>query len=430
LVAGTRGSVTLPRLDTRHHGGYGWWTPIESERTIVPEEDPLTLRLRHFIEVVRGETEPLIDGREGTRTLETTVAVKRAAATGEVVPVLTRARRRTPGPTNRECNEDGMNVRGHMLSISHLTALHATPPELVSAAAGAGFDAVGIRMWPAADEPAYPMLGDTPMMRETLARLADTGLRVLDVEVLRLRPDTGHDDAQRILDAGERLGARGVLVICNDPEETRLVERFRAVCEAAAERGMRACLEFMIFSSVRTLADAVRVIDRTAHPAAAILVDALHVQRSGATPADIAALPPAWLPYAQLCDGSFEPIRPPAEIALSEARTGRLLPGDGELPLRQLIDALPADAIGQNVGTTITALLPALFATVAPPGSDNIPLKVGGITFAVTVVAAIAAFTARETYRIHLNDLGHKEAVPIDKLEYVRLRAQTLARAG
>lgn len=192
MVAGTRGSVTLPRLDTRHHGGYGWWTPIESERTIVPEEDPLTLRLRHFIEVVRGETEPLIDGREGTRTLETTVAVKRAAATGEVVPVLTRVRRRTPpGPTNRECNEDGMNARGHMLSISHLTALHATPPELVSAAAGAGFDAVGIRVWPAADEPAYPMLGDTPMMRETLARLADTGLRVLDVEVLRLRPDTG-----------------------------------------------------------------------------------------------------------------------------------------------------------------------------------------------------------------------------------------------
>jgi MFS family permease len=89
-----------------------------------------------------------------------------------------------------------------------------------------------------------------------------------------------------------------------------------------------------------------------------------------------------------------------------------------------------AMAIGQNVGTTITALLPALFATVAPPGSDNIPLKVGGITFAVTVVVAIAAFTARETYRIHLNDLGHKEAVPIDKLEYVRLRAQTLARAG
>ena len=79
---------------------------------------------------------------------------------------------------------------GRLLSISHLTVLDAAPPELVTAAADAGFDAVGIRVWPAADEPAYPVLGDTPMIRETVARLADTGTRVLDVEVLRLGPDS------------------------------------------------------------------------------------------------------------------------------------------------------------------------------------------------------------------------------------------------
>jgi sugar phosphate isomerase/epimerase len=237
-----------------------------------------------------------------------------------------------------------MNAPRRLLSISHLTALDATPPELVSAAASAGFDAVGIRVWPAAVEPAYPMLGDTPMMRETLSRLADTGVLVLDVEVLRLRPDSRHDDALRILDAGARLGARGVLVICNDPDVARLVERFGAVCAAAAERGMRACLEFMIFSSVKTLTDAIRVLDRTAHPAAAILVDALHMQRAGVTPADVAALPPDLLPYAQLCDGPFEPVLPPEEVALTEARTGRLFPGDGEIPLRELVDALPPDA--------------------------------------------------------------------------------------
>jgi sugar phosphate isomerase/epimerase len=236
-----------------------------------------------------------------------------------------------------------MNAPRRLLSISHLTALNATPPELVSAAS-AGFDAVGIRVWPAGDEPAFPVLGDTPMMRDTLARLADTGVLVLDVEVLRLRPDSRHDDALRILDAGAQFGARGVLVICNDPDEARLVERFGAVCAAAAERGMRACLEFMIFSSVKTLTDAIRILDQTAHPAAAILVDALHMQRAGATPADVAALPPDLLPYAQLCDGPFEPVLPPEEVALTEARTGRLFPGDGEIPLRELIDALPPDA--------------------------------------------------------------------------------------
>jgi MFS family permease len=88
-----------------------------------------------------------------------------------------------------------------------------------------------------------------------------------------------------------------------------------------------------------------------------------------------------------------------------------------------------AMAISQNVGTTITALLPALFAAVAPPGSTNIPLTIGSITFAVTIIAAAAAMGARETYRIHMNDLGKSGAVPVPKEEYDRLRAQTMADA-
>jgi hypothetical protein len=84
-------------------------------------------------------------------------------------------------------------------------------------------------------------------------------------------------------------------------------------------------------------------------------------------------------------------------------------------------------AISQNVGTTITALLPALFATVAPPGSANIPLTIGAITFAVTIVAAVAAWSARETYRVHLNDLGDPAAGAVGKQDYDRMRAQVLA---
>ena len=93
-------------------------------------------------------------------------------------------------------------------------------------------------------------------------------------------------------------------------------------------------------------------------------------------------------------------------------------------PTRSRVSAM---AIAQNVGTLITALLPALFATVAPPGSTNIPLTVGSITLAVTIIAAIAAWSARETYRIPMSQLGEPDAVPIDKAEYDRLRAQTVA---
>jgi MFS family permease len=89
-----------------------------------------------------------------------------------------------------------------------------------------------------------------------------------------------------------------------------------------------------------------------------------------------------------------------------------------------------AMAIGQNIGTTITALLPALFALVAPPGSMNIPLKIGALTFIITIISAVAAMTARETYRIHLNDLGHPDAVPVSKQEYDQMRAQSVAAAG
>jgi MFS family permease len=88
-----------------------------------------------------------------------------------------------------------------------------------------------------------------------------------------------------------------------------------------------------------------------------------------------------------------------------------------------------AMAISQNIGTTITALLPALFAFVAPPGSANIPLTVGAIAFGVTVIAAGAAMSARETYRLALKDLGHLDAVPISKPDYDRMRAQSMIGA-
>ncbi|MEM5294582.1 MFS transporter [Burkholderia sp. JPY481] len=93
-------------------------------------------------------------------------------------------------------------------------------------------------------------------------------------------------------------------------------------------------------------------------------------------------------------------------------------------PTRSRVSAM---AIGQNIGTTITALLPALFAYVAPPGSHNVPLTIGAITFGITIVCAISAWSARENFRVRLSDLGEKNAVPMDKLSYDAMRAQSMA---
>ena len=86
-------------------------------------------------------------------------------------------------------------------------------------------------------------------------------------------------------------------------------------------------------------------------------------------------------------------------------------------------------AISQNLGTLVTAMLPALFVSVAPPGATNIPLTIGAITFGISVVVAISAWTARESYRVHLNDLGDPNAVPVPQQEYERIRSQLMAEA-
>jgi hypothetical protein len=70
--------------------------------------------------------------------------------------------------------------------------------------------------------------------------------------------------------------------------------------------------------------------------------------------------------------------------------------------------------------------LPALFAMVAPSESANIPLTIGALAFGVTIISARAAFSARETFRVHMNDLGDRRAIPVDKADYDRLRAQAL----
>ncbi len=88
-----------------------------------------------------------------------------------------------------------------------------------------------------------------------------------------------------------------------------------------------------------------------------------------------------------------------------------------------------AMAISQNLGTFFTAMLPALFAAVAPPGSTNIPVLIGSITLAITVIAALAAWSARETFRVHMHDLGDPDAVPVSKAEYDKARQQALAQA-
>jgi len=249
------------------------------------------------------------------------------------------------------------------LSLAHLTVLDATPPELVSVAAAAGFRAVGIRLTapPSVGVPPYDILSEGPLLRDTLARLKDTGISVLDTEFLRFEPDRPVGIPEGFLEVSARLGARHVLVMSAEPDEARTLERFGDLCDRAAPYGLRVGLEFAVYTGVRTLAHAVQMVGRANRANASVVVDALHFSRSGGLPAHIAGVDPSLFPYAQICDASADMPGPTDSPALiREARTGRLLPGEGVLPLRDLVAALPPDLpLAVEAPSRATADLPA-----------------------------------------------------------------------
>ena len=143
------------------------------------------------------------------------------------------------------------------ISLAALTVLELTPPDRVSCAADAGFSHVGIRLIPATPtEPQYDLVGDTPLLREVERRLADTGVRVLDVEIFRLRPETDPAAYEPAIACAARLGAGGLLVAANDPDEARVIDRFAAFCDLAARYHLTADLEFMPWTDAKDLPQA------------------------------------------------------------------------------------------------------------------------------------------------------------------------------
>src|SRR5262245_1683572 len=144
------------------------------------------------------------------------------------------------------------------ISLAHLTVLDTTPPELVSVAAAAGFRTIGIRLTatPSVGVPPYDCMSDGPLLRETIARLADTGVSVLDTEFLRFEPDRPVGIPEGFLEASARLGAKYVLVMSAEADETRTLDRFCDLCDHAAAYNLSVGLEFAIYTGVRTLAHA------------------------------------------------------------------------------------------------------------------------------------------------------------------------------
>ncbi|PLC04261.1 hypothetical protein CY658_19805 [Variovorax sp. RO1] len=235
------------------------------------------------------------------------------------------------------------------LSLAHLTVLDVPPPALFDLAAEAGYQNVGLRILPAAPGAvSYPLSSSTlPVWRR---RMADAGVGVHDVEFIPLTPQVRVSDFARDLALAGELGARRVNVSGDDADVDRLVDHFGALCDIAAAAGLGVDLEFMRFRIVGTLPQALAVVERAARPNGRLLIDVLHLFRSGGTAEMLRAVPASALGSVQLCDAPHED--PTDAHIVAEAREGRLFPGEGALPLKAFMDALLGDIpVGVEVPT-------------------------------------------------------------------------------
>jgi sugar phosphate isomerase/epimerase len=228
--------------------------------------------------------------------------------------------------------------------LAHLTALELAPTALVPEAARAGFSFIGLRVIPATtDGPAYPTRVGTDAHRALKQLFANEGVRLNEIEFVQLMPDVDIPALAGLFEAAADLGAAAVTASGDDDDPARLTAHFAELCDLAQQFGLRVDLEFMRWRAIGSLPQAEAIVRRAGKANGTILVDALHLHRSGGKPGDLISISTRHLRAAQICDAAAEiPVSDAAIIA--EAREGRLPPGEGALPLGGLLEALPADA--------------------------------------------------------------------------------------
>ncbi|MEE2951854.1 MAG: TIM barrel protein [Pseudomonadota bacterium] len=227
------------------------------------------------------------------------------------------------------------------LGLGHFTFLSLPPADLVRLARAAGFDFVGLRFHPVAPG-ALHWLPDAAGQRELQRVMAGEDIGLYDIETVVIDEDLRPETLIPAMDAAAALGGKRINT-CADRFE-RLPERFAQLCDLAAQRGLGVDIECMAWRGIDSPKACLDLIEESGAANAGYLVDALHHSRCGGTPAEIAAMAPERIVSAQLCDA---PDRAPtgSEALITEARGERLIPGEGVLPLADLLGALPAHTV-------------------------------------------------------------------------------------
>ena len=229
--------------------------------------------------------------------------------------------------------------------LHFLTVPDLSPVEAIHIAAEVGYPFVSLRLHaPNPADAALPLLLDDAMARDVAAASRSTGVGVAEVDILRLPVDATGDCLARFIDRAASLGAKHLVAVGLDADEKKVTESFVQACRLAAPHGMTVNLEPISWNAVRSLTQAQQIVTTAGQPNSGVLIDALHFHRMGESIEIIKTFTPRLLNIFHLCDA---PLQSPVGIdALRvEARTARLMPGEGQLKLLPLLESLPSHTL-------------------------------------------------------------------------------------
>jgi sugar phosphate isomerase/epimerase len=207
------------------------------------------------------------------------------------------------------------------------------PMDYIYATRNAGYEAIGIRLYraPGRTYNYNPIVGNPTLMRDVKKAIPDLGLEMYDVYSYYLQPEMEWDLILPSLDFAGELGAKFVLVIGDDPEWNRMCDNMGRICDKLKPMGIRACIEAYA-TALTPMATAVKFCVDCKDHNVGLCMDPRQGFRDEQNDSNVAlkAVDRALLPYAQINDST------------PYGSNNGVLPGEGNVPLFDYLDALPA----------------------------------------------------------------------------------------
>lgn len=227
-------------------------------------------------------------------------------------------------------------------SLAQLTVLHASPSELAKIAAETGYDFFSMRQiyMGLPEEPDFDLSKNKKLLSETKAVMADTGVRLLDIELARIVSEIDPAKYEPAFATAAHLGGKSVISSIWTENRDLYISRFAQVCDLAAQYNLTVELEYVPVSAVKNLAGVVEVLNQVNRQNAGILVDIHHFQRAGDNPEDLARLPRKLFRMVHLCDVKTE-IPTNLDEMKRIMREDRDYPGEGGVDINSILAQIP-----------------------------------------------------------------------------------------